>query len=556
VGSVALAATASSAPLANAWRDVDDQLLTIGTEVNRWVGGVTGPARGPSGLFGTTQTIRGIWESSTDRVFTALPSDGEPHYWRGATYDHFDGFTWQQLDRQRRDVTAGTDLLAESYDSVLDDTGRREVTTTITSLDLAGGTVLAPETPLAMDRDAEVLTHGTGGPLLAIDLREPIDPGEAYTVTSLVPGTDVDDGGITGAELAAAGVEYPSWTRRYVTIRPGSIGESVHATTERIVSRLPESRRDPYHVADAIQRFLYRDGGFEYRTDVRGLCGREKVVDCFLRTRRGYCEYFATAMVMMLRTQSIPARYAMGYLPGKRLADGSYEVDRGAAHAWVEVYFPTYGWVRFDPTPGNQQNGQRATTLPPGEPVATPGAGAPLPTPNFEVPDPRDDGNLGANGGDPGAPPPGEGGLPAAPPPADPGPLALLAVAVIIAFVVGLALVARQRRLPAPEPDLAYRGVARLAGRFGYGPKPTQTAYEYAGALGDVLPSVRGELQLVARAKVETTYARRSPDESMLAQLRAAYRRVRVGLFRLLVRRPRRRSGPQALPHRPDLTGS
>ncbi|MBA3307437.1 MAG: hypothetical protein H0T04_01990, partial [Chloroflexi bacterium] len=67
-GSIVLAATASSAPLANAWRNADDHLLTIGAEVNRWVGGVTGPSRGPSGLFSTSQTIRGIWESSPEVV--------------------------------------------------------------------------------------------------------------------------------------------------------------------------------------------------------------------------------------------------------------------------------------------------------------------------------------------------------------------------------------------------------------------------------------------------------------------------------------------------------
>jgi len=551
LGSLVLAASASSAPLANAWRDLDDQLLSLGSEFNRWVGGVTGPARGPSGLFSSSQTIRGIWESSTEIVFRATTSDGEGHYWRGATYDHFDGYTWQQLDRARAQVPAGGELLAGSYDSVIEDAGRRPITVTVTSVDLAGGTALTPETPISIDREAEILTNSDGGPLIAIDLRDAIDPGEAYTVSALVPEEDPEAGAITAADLAAAGVDYPSWTRRFIEIRAGSIGDLTYNTADRIVGRLPEDRRDPFHVAEAIQQFLYSDGGFEYRTDVRGLCGRDKIVDCMLKVRRGYCEYFATTMAMLLRTQQIPARLAMGYLPGRQLADGSWEVDRSAAHAWVEVFFPTYGWIRFDPTPGNDENGQQPTSLDPGVPVATPDGGAtgPLPSPNFNQPDPRDDDGLGSGDGnsDP------TGGLPAAPPPADPGPLAAVVIVAILGVGAVLLLLARARRLPSPEPDLAYRGMARLAGRFGYGPKPTQTAYEYAGALGEVLPGVRGELVVVARAKVETTYARREPDRQMLDQLRHAYRRVRIGLLRLILRRRPRSTRPQELGHRPDL---
>ncbi len=547
VGSLTLAATASSAPLANAWRDLDDQLLSISTEVNRWVGGVTGPARGPSGLFGSSQTISGIWESSTDVVFRATSTEREGYYWKGATYDQFDGYTWQQLDRARLEVPAGEALLATSYDSVMEDAGRREVAVTVTSVDLAGGTALTPETPLSIDRAAEIVTNAEGGPLVAVDLRDAVDPGETYTVTALVPEDDPDYGAITAADLAAAGVDYPAWTQRFVEIRPGSLGPLAYNTAERIVSRLPADRRDPYHVAEAVQQFLYRDGGFQYRTDVRGLCGRDKIVDCMLKVRRGYCEYFATTMAMLLRTQQIPARLAMGYLPGKELGDGTWQVDRSAAHAWVEVYFPTYGWIRFDPTPGNDENGQEPTRLNPGSPVATPGDGAtgPRPTPNFDEPDPRDDDRLGTQD-DPSA----DGGLPPAPPPADQGPLALVVVIGLLAAGLVLVLLARARRLPSPEPDLAYRGMARLASRFGYGPKPTQTAYEYAGSLGQVLPRVATELEVVARAKVETTYARRAPDNEMLEQLRAAYRRVRIGLLRLVVRRKPRADRPRALTQR------
>jgi hypothetical protein len=86
-----------------------------------------------------------------------------------------------------------------------------------------------------------------------------------------------------------------------------------------------------------------------------------------------------------------------------------------------------------------------------------------------------------------------------------------------------------------------YASIGRLAGRFGFGPRPTQTAYEYTSALGDILPRVRPELHTVATAKVEAAYGRRAFGEDRLRTLREAERRLRVGLLRLAFRRRRRR---------------
>jgi len=120
------------------------------------------------------------------------------------------------------------------------------------------------------------------------------------------------------------------------------------------------------------------------------------------------------------------------------------------------------------------------------------------------------------------------------------GPLAILVVGVAAVLVAALAWRSRaRRRRPAPEADSVYRGLTRLAGRLGFAPLPTQTAYEYAGALGELLPAAREELQLVARAKVEGTYAHRPFQGDRLAALHAAYRRLRFRLLRLAFRRRR-----------------
>ena len=112
-------------------------------------------------------------------------------------------------------------------------------------------------------------------------------------------------------------------------------------------------------------------------------------------------------------------------------------------------------------------------------------------------------------------------------------------VAILLAVIVGALAFVVYRRGPRGEvtPDRAYATLTRLAGRLGFGPRPTQTVYEYAVALGEVLPQSRPEIQTVAQAKVEVAYGRRMLGEDRMAALREAHRRLRVGLLRLMFRR-------------------
>ncbi len=530
VASTVLAANASSAPLSGAWRSADEQLLDIGTTVSRWLGGVSGQARGPNILFTPTQTIRGVWQASGDLVFTATSSDQAGYRWRGATYDSFDGHSWQQLDTTGYTRPAGADIAAGSADAPPTGVGVAQVTVQVTPANYGGDTFVSPGSPIKVDQPSEVITSGQDGPLVEARLTYGINPDEPYTVTAVVDQTH-GNGALAGNWLAAAGTSYPAWISRYLDIRPGSIGPVTSGLAQSLVQQLPASQRDPYHIAMLFQDYLYRTGGFQYNTDVRGLCDGQLLVDCFLQTKQGYCEYFATAMVMMLRSVGIPARYAVGYLPGKQQSDGGWRVESDAAHAWVEVYFPTYGWVEFDPTPGNQENGQRpadfvgSAPLPAATPHTNPSAG---PAQQPDCIDPLD-------------PTCNKGSLPidstTRSGPQLPIPLLMVLLAVLLLGVGLIYFLFRRVRLS--EPEAAFEGVAALARRLGYGPQPAQTTYEYADRLSELVPVARGDLQLIALAKVEATYARRRPDESVLGALVRAYRRVRVGLLRLLLRRPR-----------------
>lgn len=115
----------------------------------------------------------------------------------------------------------------------------------------------------------------------------------------------------------------------------------------------------------------------------------------------------------------------------------------------------------------------------------------------------------------------------------------LVAVGALLLLIIGGAAFALWQRGPRGETTAegAYGTVTRLASRLGFGPRPTQTIYEYAGALGDVLPAVRPELETVARAKVESVYARQVLGDERLVALQRAQRRLRLRLLRLAFRR-------------------
>jgi transglutaminase-like putative cysteine protease len=134
-------------------------------------------------------------------------------------------------------------------------------------------------------------------------------------------------------------------------------------------TRLPERERDlilrwseqvtagektDYDKAVAIQAHLRDSARYTYSLDLgqplRGANGRQlEPIEQFYTSRRGYCVQFATAMIMLARAQGIPARMAIGFLPGSR-EDSAYVVRASDAHAWPELYFQGAGWVRFDPT--------------------------------------------------------------------------------------------------------------------------------------------------------------------------------------------------------------
>jgi transglutaminase-like putative cysteine protease len=155
--------------------------------------------------------------------------------------------------------------------------------------------------------------------------------------------------GVSVAELAAAGRIYPPNIRAQFATPPE--GGELGVESLAFIDEVREAAGDnPYRIAAFIEQ-AFRSPEFTYDTDMRNVdCGGSGFTECLMRVKRGYCMYYATAMIMLLSQQGIPARIVMGYLPGERVGNiESVAVEN--VHAWVEVFFPGWGWWIFDPTP-------------------------------------------------------------------------------------------------------------------------------------------------------------------------------------------------------------
>ena len=172
--------------------------------------------------------------------------------------------------------------------------------------------------------------------------------------------------GISGGSSGRADPEVQAATQP-----EASIAAQIRAVTDTVT----QGTNTSYDAAVAIQEWLRANGGFTYSlqlvdtaADAQGRPITDPILK-FLATKQGYCVQFASAMVMMARAQGIPARMAIGFLPGT-LQNGVYTVRSSDAHAWPELFFPGAGWLRFEPTPAARTGTAPAYTLP-GESVPT-----------------------------------------------------------------------------------------------------------------------------------------------------------------------------------------
>jgi len=534
VGALLLTSTAASAPLAGIGRGFDERLVewTQGLEAI-FRGGGLGTRFSPVDFLDATR-ITGVWITDPTPVLSIKVPDTGRYYWRAVAYDHFDGQNWSVSKGQSSGVSAGSPLLTGTLDDPGKDAARRLVTFDVRELNFDPQTIFSPDAPVKVSTDTTVSVIGTA-PEESVG-RVVKSSATEYQVTAAVPPDLTTDPvhGLTGNQLNVAGTAYPASISQYFLQLDPVVGHGPNTVKllAAILAAHPAAKT-PYQQAVAVRDYLLNEGGFTYQSNVSGVnCGNDGVVECFATNRVGYCQYYASTMVVLMRMLGVPARMAEGFLPSTPDANGIELIRKSAAHAWVEVYFPGYGWIDFDPTGGGVG---LDTSLPAGVVVTprptvapTPG-GSPGGPGRDRRPTPPDDGGIGSSG---------------ATTPAGPGNGGFVLIGVLLLGVMAvLVLLAWQRGPRQPQgPDRVYGGVVGLARRLGFGPRANQTVYEYASGLGEILPAARSDLHTVAVAKVEVAYGRRTLEPFRMDALRLAQRHLRVALLRLVFRRSERRA--------------
>ena len=314
-------------------------------------------SRGPGAVLAVQQ----IWPTNQGVALTIHrqdPTDTSRYYWRAVTFDQVGLKGWTQTDPTTIVRQRGTQLFEGLADAV-DPARLNSFTFTVTPGEFHGPTILSPGTPVEVNETTRLTYVGQNGYFATLER----DRGSgSYTVTAMT-----DTAGaprqLTQAELRAAGIAYPQEVKDlYLQLAPGAIGTNVRKLEDKIRAEAPSSA--PFDLANQTVTELH-SSAYTYATDVRDLdCATLSTAECFATYKRGFCQYYATTMAVLLRDLGVPTRLVEGFLPGAvEGTSGTETIPASSAHAWVEVYFPGHGWVMFDPTGGNVS---RVEPLPPG----------------------------------------------------------------------------------------------------------------------------------------------------------------------------------------------
>jgi len=283
------------------------------------------------------------------RVRTGNPVGYPALRWRGIALTAFDGKRWYTPGREDLPIPAGPG----GWINIQNRPGEQDRSATILRFTVllqpvATDTIFAPANAISVrgNLSGEGSNQDSGARHSYI-LRDKTDSlfnpfhnfgTLRYEGFSLLPA-------VNAARLRAASAEYPEEIR------------ATYLQLPRLDPRIPvlaklitERSETPFDKTITVENYLR--SRFTYTLNLTGKPGNDALAHFLFETRAGHCEYFASAMAIMLRTLGIPTREVNGFLPGEyNDLGGDYIVRASDAHSWVEVYFPGTGWMTFDPTP-------------------------------------------------------------------------------------------------------------------------------------------------------------------------------------------------------------
>jgi len=510
------------------WRDMQAEWSRLFTSLNYR------PSAGVD-FYGNELNLGGPRELAEVPVLEVL-APPNARYWRAVVFDQFNGRGWENTDNTL--VPFGADHEAVP---MVDYQARQVITSTVSLVGPSMSVLPMAAQPLWVDQPTRANISYVSVPRdesrsfadeTRIDERVdtvsfarsrlPLDAGDSYVVTSLL--TQAPE-----SWLQRAGTSYPNWiTDRYLQV-PDSVPDRVKQLAEGITL----SYDTPYDKANAIESFLRSE--IEYNEKIEAPPTDRDPVDYILfDLKQGYCDYYATAMAVMLRSVGIPARIVSGY------AQGHYDPDKQAyvvllqdAHTWVEVYFPRYGWVEFEPT------------------AAQPVIVRPVEPDDITLSDQGSGGNqnLGSELDrmdrmeellDEGiSPDTGSVSLSfwTRLAPTKPGSWVFGGLVLILLAGMTVWMMRRRQTLRLSSTGSIYHNMVRLAGWAGASTHLSQTPYEHAEALGRVVPEGERPAQRIAGVYARERYGHKSPDDREQAKTNQDWRELRPRLVRQTILR-------------------
>ncbi|MBA2713889.1 MAG: DUF3488 domain-containing protein [Rubrobacteraceae bacterium] len=275
----------------------------------------------------------------SDEVVMKVRSEESVPY-RGVVFDDYNGKGWEISTGDNAETLKSDGLRFDTYAATNTEPAQgpsREVAQVFHVEEDSPNIIFGayhPETVFFPTGTIKIDPYGT--------LRAPyqIPAGSTYSVISRVPNA-------SAGQLRTAGADYPEEiVDRYTQLPPTGLER-----TRGLAARLTEGTTNPYDAVLTMNEYLKETYPYDLSIPPQGE-DMDSVEYFLFEQRRGYCEQFSSSLAVMARSLGIPARVATGYAPGEyNPFTGLYDIKASDAHAWVEVYFPQYGWTTFDPTP-------------------------------------------------------------------------------------------------------------------------------------------------------------------------------------------------------------
>lgn len=345
---------AASPAAASAWRQVSGPLATVRESWMRLFASVKSQGQNVNDFYGDSLTLGGpsvldddpimdvsIRVMESDRI-DRNETDNVPvarFYWRSNAHDTYvDGrWTTEGSEFKEFDPAKQNTLRLPVYQL------RQDMRLRFVSFVGASSRLYVAPQPKWVDRPVTfgLLTANVGSDVSSVLSRSILRRGESYEIIASMTIADQQS-------LRGAGTNYPQWVLDHYLQLPEAVSERTHALARQIVAEA--EAQTPYEQATAVTEWLRAN--IHYSQAIEAPPITVDPIDYLLFTSRtGYCTYYASAEVILLRSLGIPARFAAGFNQGQYdPATGIYHVLERNAHAWPEVFFPGYGWIEFEPT--------------------------------------------------------------------------------------------------------------------------------------------------------------------------------------------------------------